>query len=205
VLVKEAGRWNVELVVMATHGRGAVNRAWLGSVADEVVRHATVPVVLVRPIEGEEVATAAFANVLIALDGSKRAERCLDWATRVGGEEASYTLLRVVPGALFSPSTYLPNAIKEEAQKLSSGHTEADGYLAAVAKRMREAGLNVATEVAEGVPAAAGILAHAERHPTDLIVITTHGRGGLKRLLLGSVADKVVRGAGVPVLVTRAE
>ncbi len=206
-LVKHAGRWNSELVVMSTHGRGAVSRAWLGSVADHMVRHATVPVLLVRPVEGEDTdlgATPSLDRVLVALDGSHRAERGLEDAVRVSGPHASYTLLRVVPGPIHHWSTYIPAAIQETADGLEKGRAEADTYLAGVATQLRETGLTVATRVVEGVPPAAGILSHAEEQPTDLIAITTHGRTGLSRLLLGSVADKVVRGSSVPVLVTRA-
>lgn len=206
VLIKEAGRWNVDLIVMATHGRGGLHRGWLGSVADDVVRHATVPVLLVRPFEDETepTGTPQLEDVLIALDGSKRAERGIDAAVRIGGSEAVYTLLRVVPGPLFAPSSYPPDAIREEADQLAAGRGEAATYLETAAKRVVERGFQVRTDVVTGVPAATGILRYADQHPADLIVVTTHGRGGLRRALLGSVADKVVRGAGLPVLVTRA-
>lgn len=206
-LVKHAGRWNTELVVMSTHGRGAVSRAWLGSVADHMVRHATVPILLVRPVEGEDVdvgATPSLDNVLVALDGSHRAERGLEYAVRVSGPDASYTLLRVVPGPILHWSTYIPAAIQETSEGLKKGRAEAEAYLAQVAERLRASGLAVTTQVVDGVPPAAGILSWAEDHPTDVIAITTHGRTGLSRLLLGSVADKVVRGSSAPVLITRA-
>lgn len=204
-IVKHAGRWNTELVVMTTHGRGAVSRSWLGSVADHVVRHATVPVVLIRPVEGEEIDYAhrpAFQNVLVGLDGSKRAERCLEWATRIGGPDGNYTLLRVVTGPIHTPlSTYIPDAVKETSEILKKGRAKATEYLTGVADAMRSNGYTVKTEIVDGVPAATGILRYAGHNPTDLIAITTHGRTGISRLLMGSVADKVVRGADLPVLV----
>lgn len=206
-LVKHAGRWNTELVVMSTHGRGAVSRAWLGSVADTLVREATVPVLLIRPVEDQEPDLAArpsFSNVLVALDGSARAERCLEWATRLGGTGASYTFISVVTGPIHSASSYLPDAIRETAKGVAQGRTTAKDYLAGTAERLRNKGYTIATEVVDGVPPASGILRFAEGNPTDLIAITTHGRSGLSRLLLGSVADKVVRGSPVPVLVERA-
>lgn len=206
-LVKHAGRWNTDLVVMSTHGRGAVSRAWLGSVADHMVRHATVPVLLVRPVEGEETDLATLPsldNVVVALDGSHRAERGLEYALLVSGEQAHYTLVRVVPGPILHWSTYIPTAIQETSEGLKKGRADAEQYLGGTARRLRESGYDVTTEVLEGIPPAAGILDYAKDHPTDVIAITTHGRTGLSRLVLGSVADKVVRGSWAPVLITRA-
>jgi len=69
--------------------------------------------------------------------------------------------------------------------------------------RLEEQGLQVETETLLGAHPAPGILRYAEEHPVDLIAVATHGRGGLPRLFLGSVADKVLRAATVPILVVR--
>ncbi|HEX9728516.1 MAG TPA: universal stress protein [Gemmatimonadales bacterium] len=205
VLLHRTGRADIDLVVMATHGRGTIHRAWLGSVADDVIRHATVPVVVVRP--GDEATTIAphgpIDRVVIALDGSKRAERGIRWAMHVAGSRAQYILLRVVPGPILGTSTYLPHAIKETGDAIRQGAAEAGRYLEDVARGYRVDGLAIRTEVVTGVPSAAGILRFVEREPVDLVTITTHGHGGLRRLLLGSVADKVVRGASGPLLIAQ--
>jgi nucleotide-binding universal stress UspA family protein len=198
-----------DLVVMSTHGRGPVSRAWLGSVADHVARHVPMPVLLVRPEEGVDVQIAdthRFTNILVPLDGSERAEASLEWASRIAKTaEAAVTLMRVVPPPLPLSSPYLPHAIADTQQALESGRKEATEYLREVATRLEQEGFTVPREViAVGVSAASGILRHAEEQEVDLIVITTHGRGGLPRLILGSVADKIIRAALVPVLVVRA-
>jgi nucleotide-binding universal stress UspA family protein len=99
----------------------------------------------------------------------------------------------------------MPHVIAETQETLESGRREALEYLAGVAACLEQKGLprpEAAIEV--GVSPALGILRQAERAAADLIVITTHARSGLPRLVLGSVADKLVRAAEVPVLVTRA-
>jgi nucleotide-binding universal stress UspA family protein len=83
------------------------------------------------------------------------------------------------------------------------GHDEAKAYLLDVEQRLRDDGLAVESVVDDADSAAHGILHHAEECSADLIVITTHGRSAIPRLILGSVADKVVRASHVPVLVVR--
>ncbi len=197
-------RSGADLIVMATHGRGPLSRAWLGSVADHVVRHVTIPVLLIRPADDTAVDLAAaprFDRILIALDGSKRAEASLEWATRIGFQ-AAYILVRSVPPH-YAPSPYLPHVIEETQRALETESQEAAGYLAKVERQLRTAGLHVETEVLVGAQPASAILTAAEEFAANLIAIGTHGRGGIAKLMLGSVADKVVRAASAPVLVIR--
>lgn len=194
------------LVVMSTHGRGPLSRAWMGSVADRVIRFATMPVLLVRP---EEEGTPDCASppplqtLLVALDGSERAEAGLEWATRLGrAVDASYVIVRAVPEP-HVVSSYLPHTIKERERALERGRIEADEYLTAVRDRLADAGYDVRSEVSVGGSVSGDILRLASHLPADLVVVTTHGRSGLARVVLGSVSDKVVRGADRPVLVIR--
>lgn len=207
-LEQHAARTKPDLIIMSTHGRGPMSRAWLGSVADHVARHVGMPVLLVRPEEGAETRIAdahRFRRILVPLDGSDRAEASLEWATRIArATGAALSLIRIVPPPLPLSSPYLPHVITETEQALEAGREEATAYLESMANRLQKDGLEVPTEVGVGVSAASGILRHAEQEKVDLIVITTHARGGLPRLVLGSVADKIVRAAHVPVLVTRA-
>lgn len=208
-LEEYAARHAPHVIVMSTHGRGPVSRAWLGSIADHVARHVPMPVMLVRPEDEAEVEIAdthRFSNLLVPLDGSDRAEASLEWAARVARAcNACLTLIRVVPPPLPLSSPYLPHAIANTREALESGQQEAAEYLRGVARRLEKEGMRVLAEVVTvGVSPASGITRHAEEHAIDLVVITTHGRSGLPRLVLGSVADKVVRAAHTPVLVTRA-
>ncbi len=200
-----------ELVAMTTHGRGTLSRAWLGSVADHVMRHVTMPVLLVRPSdaapkEGEQqlVEAEPFAQILVPLDGSKAAEQSVKWALRLGHDRcATYTMVRAVPPLFALTTAYLPHAIQETKQFLEQGRKESETYLADLRERLRGEDLEVRTEVLVGVQPGWGIVRYADEQEMDLIVIATHGRGGVPRLILGSVADKVVRGSHVPVLVHR--
>jgi nucleotide-binding universal stress UspA family protein len=204
----------IDLVVMTTHGRGPLSRFWLGSVADDLMRRLPMPVLLVRPQEpvpdaGQE---PVFRHVLIPLDGSELAEQILEPAVALGTlMEAEYTLLRIVEPLLefdddvlrprtrlFSSSLYAETAVMRERQ-----HVEAQNYLLGVANRLRSQSLPIQVRVVPDLHPAAAILNEARDHGIDLIALATRGLGGLARLVLGSVADKVVRGATTPVLVYR--
>jgi nucleotide-binding universal stress UspA family protein len=198
---------DVGLVVMSTHGRGAVHRAWLGSIADHLIRHLRVPIVLVRPVDPvpERLEEApALRVILVPLDGSQRAEEILQLVGRLArpaGTECR--LFRVVPPPPPFATPYLPHAARALRETLDRGREEAEQYLQEVTERLRESGLTVSWKVEVGVRPATGILHAAEAPDVDLVAIATHGRGGIPRLMLGSVADKVVRGADLPVLVAR--
>lgn len=192
-LAEYAAREGVDLVVMTTHGRGPLTRSWLGSVADGLLRRATVPVLLLRPREqAPELGQApVIRHILVALDGSPLAEEVLGPALALGALLRSrYTLLRVIDPRFSEGSSPPP------AERL-----EAEAYLGGVAARLRQRGAEVRTAVAGGRPAAAAILREADLQSADLVALATHGHGRVGRLLLGSCADKVIRGATRPVLV----
>ncbi|HZY89719.1 MAG TPA: universal stress protein [Gemmataceae bacterium] len=208
-----AARAEVDLVVMATHGRGPLARFWLGSVADELVRQLPLPLLLVRPREKPPDPRGGpdLGRVLLPLDGSPLAERALEPAVALGGAGATYTLLRVVKPALLPAYAPEGRSLEREAKGLLDQIealqqrllAEAEEYLAGVAGRLRAQGLQVQTRVAVEEQPAVAILREAADARAGLIALGTHGRRGLARLFLGSVADKVVRGAAVPVLVHR--
>ncbi len=195
-ILERAGAGNADLIVMATHGRGSLSRFLVGSVADELVCRARVPVLLVRGADKAPGATPgpALDNILIPLDGSLLAEQVLGPAqdlARVMGARCS--LLRVVKPP--SSGGHAPGELPEKAQ--------AEAYLERVAGRLRGQGLEVRTRAVVARHAAEAILAVAQVQGSNLIALATHGRHGLNRLLLGSVADLVLRGAPSPVLVYR--
>ncbi|MBV8462419.1 MAG: universal stress protein, partial [Acidimicrobiales bacterium] len=182
----------VDLVVMTTHGRGPLGRMWLGGVADELVRTLPAQVLLVRPMEEEPDLSRepALHRLVLPLDGSAPAERIIEPAVELGRlMGARYTLVRVV-----SPTD------RNDAG-LELLRREAEHYLEGVAEEMRARGLDVQTCVLLQEQPAEGILDEARRGGGDLIALETHGRRGLPRLFLGSVADKLVRGGSVPILV----
>jgi nucleotide-binding universal stress UspA family protein len=192
------------LIVMTTHGRGALSRVWLGSIADTLMRSVSVPVLLVRPQEPPpDIAhEPAIHHILVPLDGSPLAEQILVHATELGRiTQAEYTLLQVVE-PLFVGYGPEMSAITADEQILESLQAQAQEYLDRVATQLRAEGLQVqATTVIEF--AVAAILDYAREHAVDLIALETQGRGGLARWIVGGVADKVIRGASVPVLLHR--
>jgi nucleotide-binding universal stress UspA family protein len=194
-----------DLVVMTSHGRGPWGRLWFGSIADQLLRRLPMPVLLVRPAEGDVdlAAKPAPRRILIPLDGSKLSERILGPATDLGRvAHAEYRLLHVVEPVLVPyhhPSgNVVAGSSLEVLNQLQQG---AEAYLQGVAERLRAQGLHVETCVEIGSPVAATILGEARASGADLIALETHGRGGLTRLFLGSVADQVLQGASTPVFV----
>lgn len=216
-LIEAAKKRSADLIVMTTHGRGALSRAWLGSVADGLVREASVPVLLIRPREGDDARKQgegqgvnlarkpSIERILVPLDGSGRAEAAIEDAVRVARlTGAAVSLLGVVTRSFGIDSPYIPHAAEEEKkreQALEGFRT----YLRSVGATIREEGIEVDVEALMADDAASGILEHAGEIAADLIVMATRGRGGVARLLLGSVADKVIRTSDLPVLVHRKE
>jgi nucleotide-binding universal stress UspA family protein len=203
-LAEYAREVGTDLVVMTTHGRGGLQRMWLGSVADHLVRSLDVPLLLIRPGEGAPAAEApALEEILVPLDGSRRAEAALPPAlgmARLFG--ARVALIQVVePVMLLLDAPVVPQSLDEELMALR--RREAQDYLQDVEERIAEQGTaSRATAVLAGNPIQ-GIQAAADGPAVGMIALATHGRGGLRRLTLGSVADKLVRTGRLPVLVTR--
>lgn len=196
-----------DLVVMATHGRGPVERAWLGSVADHLIRALRVPVLLVRPVDeepGDLTVAPPVRRVVVSLDGSRLAEAAVEPAGRLAAAvDAPVVLLRVVGGHMELGSSYIPHAAQEQHEQLEAERSKATDYLRSVAEDLAGRGVTVGdVEVVAG-PAVRSILESVDPDGSDLIAMATHGRGGLRRMVLGSVTDKVVRAATGPVLVVR--
>ncbi|MEQ9401079.1 MAG: universal stress protein [Longimicrobiales bacterium] len=200
-----------DLVVMSTHGRGPLSRFWIGSVADSYVRGGPTPVLLVRPSEDDadevdRTRPATIQRVLVALDGSEASEAVLplvrEVADAVGGR---YDALRVFPYPGGFPSPYLSHTVAENADALEKGRESARTYAVRQAEHLKAAGAHAEAHVVVDRSPAAGILHQSEASGADMIVMATHGHGGVRRALVGSVADKVVRGSTLPVLVVRPE
>lgn len=208
-LLQTAADSAADLVVLTTHGRGAFGRVWMGSVADAMIRRSTAPTLVVRPSHitlGVHMSgTLPFAprRLLVALDGSPLAEHVLPAVLDLAQLYSSrVTLVRVIePSSLGGGAPDFATGELEAADR-HAAHADALAYLQRIAAELRGAVTDVAVRVAHG-PAAAAILETAATVEADLVVLATHGRGGMTRLVMGSVADRVVRGASTPVLVVR--
>jgi nucleotide-binding universal stress UspA family protein len=200
-LERQAKKIDAKMVIMTTHGRTGVSRAWLGSVADSLVRHSSFPLLVIRPLEdGETFPEPRFEHFLVPLDGSPMGEKILEPTLDLGrATGARFSLLHVVAphvtvGARVSP---LP------AGHLQERLEKAEEYLAGVTERLRGEGVEAEPVIESHFAPARAILKTAESRDVDLIAIATHGYTGVKRALLGSVTDKVLRAARWPLLLER--
>jgi nucleotide-binding universal stress UspA family protein len=213
---------SADLVVLASHGRAGLERAWLGSVADELIRHVVPPVLVVRPPE-EKLRLASLdvpaagglgteppsdpagrvRHIMAATGGSEASEAAVDHAVRMARLcEARVTLLAVVdvPGGFSSP--YIPHAALMDRVVTQNRQAEAHRRLRVLANRYSD--VPMAARVWRAFHPARGILDAIAQLEPDLVVVGTHRRTALGRAILGSVADKVVRASPAPVLVGHA-
>lgn len=152
-----------------------------------------------------------YSKILVALDGSAFAEQALPHAEQIARAcAAAISLVSVAPLLedqalavvdLYPVYVYRDYLVDQE-QEMQRVQSELEAYLARVAQRLRSAGHSVDTAVRFGQPAEE-IIAYAEEAGCDLIAMSTHGRSGLGRWVYGSVADKVLRGSQIPVLLIR--
>lgn len=190
------------LVVSASHSRTGLARILEGSVTDQLVRHGPAPVVVVHPTEERESFTPVHApqRFVVPLDGSRTAEQVLPLAL---------TLAEAAGGELLLFGALTPSAVAAQGDR-EAGAPDGDGtpdlplreYLASVASRL-PARVRTEQRVATASEPAAAILDVADAWNADLVVMASHGRGGLRRAFLGSVADRVLQQAPVNVLVMR--
>lgn len=195
-LVAYAAESDAGLIVMSTHGRGGFQRFWLGSVTDAVLRQVTVPVLLVRgtrTVAKRILGAPPFVRAVVPVDGSARAEEALSAAKALFGKApARITLVHVLHPMSAVAGMNLKRDPEAEVVR---------DYLEPLARRTASETLEVRHEVKIDAHVARVLLAAAEAHDADLIAIAGQGMGGVQRLLVGSVADKLIRSAAVPVLV----
>jgi nucleotide-binding universal stress UspA family protein len=191
-----------DLIVMTTRGRGAAGRALFGSVADRVSRSSTVPTMLIRA--GDDTDVIAPSRILTPLDGSETAERALPLAVRLATALAcSLHLVRAI-GLDDIRSTIRDQraeGIDTTGQSLDAAgevtRQRALEYLEIRRDELGADGVDIGVELLDGTPAFALLWEITE---SDLVVMSSHGRGGYRRWLLGSVAEKLVREAKGPVV-----
>lgn len=209
-IVDYATKNKMDIIIMATHGRSGVSRWVSGSVAEKVLHASKVPIWLIRACEPKAVyQQGRKINMLVTLDGSELAEKVLshvkELAEHLGPKSADITLLRVCE-LFFPPYTYpppTPLSWEEYLEYETKRCTEiCQTYLSKVEEQLKSDGLNVRSIVPTGTPANV-IVDYANKSAVDLIVMATHGRTGLSRWALGSVADKVVTGATSPIFLVR--
>lgn len=176
-ILNTASEKDIDLIVMASHARSGVSRWLLGSIAAKVIRRSRIPVLLVRRPPPD------FDHILITLDGSNLAERIIEPALELAaGFGSRITLLQIRSDR--DETGAGPN-------KVNQADGRRDSYLDKIRARYAERGLVIGTAVGTGSPAAA-ILAHVAEKDVDLVAMSTHGRSGLRKLVFGSVTEKVL-------------
>jgi len=210
-ILRYADKNDIDLILMATHGRSGISRWAMGSIAYKVLRASIVPVWLVCAGINEEIVQDKLParTILVPLDGSKLAEAVLPHVEALAKQWADgqieVVLLRVCEPPVIS-SDY-PRAMPlswEKHVELETAKCKlvAGPYLAKIEKRLKDAGLKVRKEVLTGQPDEK-IVDYASRNNFSLIVMATHGRSGISRLTYGSVAEKVMLGTLTPIFLVR--
>jgi nucleotide-binding universal stress UspA family protein len=167
---------------MGTHGRSGIERWFIGSIANKTIQYSTTPVLLLRPTTEWRSRWSQFKRLLVTVDGSHASERILPYARAVASQFASEVILLSVP----------------EGQVSVAYRTQLQDYLQDLADAFSDDGIKVQAIVSGSGPART-IVQTSEEERADLIMLATHGLGGVKRLMLGSVADRVVRQAHCPI------
>lgn len=180
-----------DLIVVTRRGQGIASRLWRGSVTDALAREITRPILILHPL-GRETGVSEpihFENVLVCLDGSDACETILEPVRDLGQLGAHLTLLHVLSARPSKLPEFHPEWVEE--------------YLQSVARDIEDDCPSVRIQVERAREPATGILRVAKELQSDLIALATEGRGRLHRVLLGSVADEVLRKSPLPVLLRR--
>lgn len=209
-LVADIDRKEIDLVVMATRARGGLKRLWLGSTADDLIRSAHIPLLLVpRPQLDDERAPEhdGFHRVVVALAGNDADDRVLEATFAITDRaQATYTLLHVAtftgvpPAVIGAPRP--PDELAMLPPALDQAEVEqAQRYLEDIAAPLHAKGVAVDARAETGRTVADAIVEHAARTSADLIALATRAPGAIERAALGSVADQVMRKARTAVLI----
>lgn len=203
VLIEHAAVDKDSLMIMATHGRSGIQRWLLGSVADKVLHGATNHMLLIRATDqGKTAGEAALKTVVVPLDGSPLAEQVLPY---VGDLARQLGLQVVLTRAYALPPAMAPDAYGTYTEELINQlEDDTRAYLVAKVEGLKEKGIKNITSVANLGYGAEEIIKLARQTPDNLIAMCSHGRSGIRRWLLGSVTERVVRHSGDPVLIIRA-
>ena len=206
VIIETAAADEGTLITMATHGRSGINRWLLGSIAEKVLRGATNPVLVVRATEeakADNVAT--LKSIVMPLDGSELAESVLPTVAELAKTlKLEVVLFRAysIPYSAYASAEGYYAADYEEL--LKAMREEAVDYLEKKTEAVKKLGIDKVSCVAKEGFAADEIISLSRKSPDNLIAMCTHGRSGVKRWVLGSVTETVVRHSADPVLVIRA-
>jgi nucleotide-binding universal stress UspA family protein len=190
---------DVDLIVMSSHGRSGINRWVYGSVAERIMSQAPCPTLIINARQSSQ--EGAPSKILVPLDGSGLAEQALhpalDLAQLLDAE--LYLLSVTTSGELRIETASEAGAFAD----IENGEVvKAKDYLQDLAENLDYQKVNYDVEIASGSVAEA-IMDYAAENGMELIIMSSHGRTGLKRWVYGSVAEKVLRGACCATMIVR--
>jgi nucleotide-binding universal stress UspA family protein len=205
VIIEKAESDKATLVTMATHGRSGMNRFLLGSIAEKVLRGTVNPLLVVRATEeAKSTGEATFKSIIVPLDGSELAEGVLpmvaDMAKKLDLEVELFRAYHIPYNVYAGDEGFYAGHYDE---LLESVRDEAREYLEKKSFDLKKAGVAKLTCVTKEGFAGDEIIALGRKTADNLIAMSSHGRSGMKRWVLGSVAETVVRHSGDPVLILR--
>ncbi len=197
-----ASRNKIDLIVISSHGRGGITRLSFGSVTDSLIRHTSIPVLVIKPHASylNPGTGELFKRIIVPLDGSSLAEQILpDVMALAKMDETRLTLLTV----LLPRTSSQDGSAAQKAPWRDKDVAASQAYLYRTAAHLRENGCLTTTHVVFGESVAQAIADYASEVRADLVAIATHGRSGISRALRGSVADVVTRTGTTSMLVFR--
>ena len=203
-IIEKAATDKTMLITMATHGRSGLNRFLLGSIAEKVLRGTVNPLLLIRAGDEKSQGEAMLKSIIVPLDGSELAEAVLpivaDMAKKLDLEIELFRTYHV-PYNVYSGDEGLYAVNYEEL--LAGLRDEAAEYLEKKAADLKRLGVAKVQCITKEGLAADEIISLGRKTPDNLIAMSSHGRSGVRRWVLGSVTELVVRHSGDPVLVIR--
>jgi len=205
-IVDYAGKEDIGLIVMSTHGRSGIKRWAMGSVADKVLRSAKQPMAIIRAkgarpdMLGER---NILSKILVALDGSKESEAVIPYIEELASKlQAEVILLQVIAPDYHIYAAGGPEYGVYAEQQMESMKKFARDYLEEIITRLKRREVTAKAEIMFGT-AAETILNFADQANVSMVAMTTHGRSGVSRWALGSVAERVLRAGNTPLLLVR--
>lgn len=207
-ILGHAGEFGADLIVLATHGWGGMRDLLVGSVAQQVLKRGTVPVLLVKPSpEHPTVAPYPVRRLLVPLDGTRAHDDAVlpvvEDVARAFGAEAR--LMLVVPTLETVSADQAPIARltpQATAAALDLEQQDAAAYLGQLARQLRGKGVSASAEVRRGDPV--GTVLDVASEDADLVIMSTHARAGLEALWSASVGSKLLQRLRPPLLLVRA-
>jgi nucleotide-binding universal stress UspA family protein len=190
----------IDLITLTSLGKGGVGRWNLGSVAEKISEASKSPVLLVPVNGGKQASGPFFTRILVPVDISDLGGAALPCVFAIGPKANSSVTLLYVESKPYTPTELSRKYYTETAEYLRKGARE---YLDKTARELKTEGVEAIYDIVSGDPAEE-ILNYAVSKKSDLIAISTHGRSGIVRWALGSVANKVLHSTVIPLLLVRA-